>query len=492
MADFNTYWATRRARPGTCLGDVSELDSRKLSSFDAVMPQDYFVRKLPRKWWEWEYIAECAETLDLLNSSTTALGLGAGFEPLIFHFANSCKAVIATDLYSSDTAWSEARFATTKQVIESAPIRFPTDRVEVRNADMRQTGAADASVDFVWSCSSIERIPTLKDLFLVFAEIDRILKVGGHAILTTEFTVTGNPYLLPGVNAWNDELFEAIKPALRGFEFVGPTDLSFNALHPGNAARPRRYLPASSLPGSSPQLSYYHRAGTLANPVGLSIIVPIAFVLRKTSNAGVAAWNEIAISPLVRMYADGLDAFFADRLPEAIELLGNVYRSQDCDLQMKHLAFRFMIDAKAKSGQMAQPETFADAIEEFTTQVPSGPVQDADCLDLCAYLLGECGRVAQSLRLYEKCIKSPSTSREHLFELLGSYLVLADKHGAKSHSDELAASIISDLVQFGLSGVELMQMSKAPISEKIGKPRTADIKKQARKRLEVAIKSMTI
>lgn len=133
MADFKAYWATRRARPGTCLGDVSELDSRKLSSFDAVMPQDYFVRKLPRKWWEWEYIAECAETLDLLNSSTTALGLGAGFEPLIFHFANSCKAVIAT----------------TKQVIESAPIRFPTDRVEVRNADMRQTGAADASVDFV-------------------------------------------------------------------------------------------------------------------------------------------------------------------------------------------------------------------------------------------------------------------------------------------------------------------------------------------------------
>lgn len=492
MADFKAYWATQRARPGTYLGDVSELESRKLSSFDAAMPQDYFVRQLPRKWWEWEYIAECAETLDLLNSSTTALGLGAGFEPLIFHFANTCKAVVATDLYSSDTTWSEARFATTKQVMESAPIRFPVDRVEVRNADMRHTGAADASVDLVWSCSSIEHIPTLKDLFLVFAEIDRILKVGGHAILTTEFTVTGNPYLLPGVNAWNDELFDAIKPALRGFELLGPSDLTFNSLHPGNAARPRRYLPASSLPGSAPQLSYYHRAGTLANPVGLSIIVPIAFVLRKTSNAGVAAWPEIAISPLVRMYADGLDALFSDRLPEAIDLLGNVYRSQESDLQLKHLAFRFWIDAKAKSGHMSEPETFADAIEEFTTQLPSGPVQDADCLDLCGYLLGECGRSEKAILLYEKCIKSPSTSREHLFELLGKYLVLAEKCGAKSQSNDLVASVISDLVQFGLSGAELVHMSKAPISDKIGKYRTADIMKQARQRLDVAIKSMRI
>jgi methyltransferase family protein len=492
VSQFEAYWAKSRQRPSTCLGDVAELETRRLSSFDAAMPADLFARKLPRKWWEWEYIAECAEALGVLTLQSTALGLGAGFEPLIFHFANYCKRVIATDLYSGDTAWSEARFETTQQVLESSPIPYNRNRVEVRNADMRHTGADPGSIDFIWSCSSIEHILTLKDLFLVFAEIDRILKVGGHAVLTTEFSITANPYLLPGVNAWNQEILQAVKGALNGFEFLGPTDLAFNSLHPGNAARPRRYMPVSSLLASSPALSYYHRCGTLANPVGLSIIVPIAFVIRKTSQAGVAGWDAVDIAPRLRTYSDGVAALFDGKADVAIEKLGEVYRSCDDDLQMKHLAFRFLIDAKARSGHMEKREAFADAIEEFLTHLPSGPVQDADALDICGYLLGKCGRTKKGLDVYERCIRSPSTSREHLFELLGRYLELGGKSGAKARSTALAASIIADLVQFGLSSSELHKLCLTPLSNKMGATLTEEVMARTRQHLALAMQALAV
>ena len=491
MSKFVPYWGTRRERPCTCLGDVAELESRCLSSFDAAMPADYFYRKLPRKWWEWEYIAECAEVLNLLRPDATALGLGAGGEPLIFHFARKCGRVIATDLYSSDSAWNEARFKTTYQLLDSSPISFPRDHVEVRNADMRHTAAEAESVDFVWSCSSIEHVPTLQNLFQVFAEIDRILKLGGHAILTTEFCVSANPYLLPGVNAWNQEIFDAIQSALRGFEFIGPTDLSFNSLHPGNAAHPRRYLPISSLPASSPHLSYYHRAGCLANPVGLSIIVPIAFVLRKISRAGVTNWEEVAIPGQLRTYSEGLAAYFDGRNKDAIDKLDEVYCTSDNDLQLRHLAFRFLIDAKARSDHMEQRDKFADTIEGFLQSTPDGPVQDADALDICAYLLGECGRIERALEIYKKCLASPSTSLDHVFELLGRYLALANKHSSKSASTELAASVIADLVQFGLTGSDLRKRVDL-LSSKVGDNAIGDVMKHARQCIERSINAIAL
>ena len=489
---FSTYLQTVRQRPCTCLADVAELECRAPSAFDKAMPPDYFVRKLPRKWWEWEYISECAETLGVLNPASTALGLGVGFEPLVFHFAHYCKRVIATDLYSTDTAWSEARFATTQKVLDSSPIPYPKDRVEVRNADMRQTGADSSSIDFVWSCSSIEHVPTLKDLFLVFAEISRVLRVGGHAILTTEFCVTGNPYLLPGVNAWNRDILEAVKLALPGCEFLGPTDLAFNSLHPGNTARPRRYLPVSSLPAAAPNFSYYHRSGCIANPVGLSIIVPIAFVLRKVSNAPVSDWDGVKLPTRLRTFSDGMDAFVGGKNDMAIAKLGDVYRSTDDDLQLKHLAFRFFIDAKARSGHMAQPKEFADTIEDFLMHLPNGPVQDADALDICGYLLGECGQIDRAMEIYRKCILSPSTNQEHLLDLLVRYMELAAKCGEASAASEFTSTIIADLVQFGLPNSELTKLWWEPMSHRAGAGPAQDVLVRARRHLAPAIEALAI
>lgn len=455
----SSYLGRRRQRPLTCLADVGELERPPASMFDKVMPADYETRFMPRKWWEWDYIAQCAEQLGLMSESGTALGLGVGAEPLIFYFAQHFGSVIATDLYSADTVWKEARFGNSEVILNQSPIAFPRQRVSIRNADMRSTGVPDLSVDVVWSCSSIEHIPTLRDLFLVFKEIDRVLKPGGHAILTTEYCVTSNTYLLPGVNAWSADILSIVKDCLPGFEWLGATDLAFNATHPGNAARPRRYLPLSSI-GSTPFLQY-RRSGTLAVPVGLSVVVPIAFVIRKQSERGVPAWEDIALPDWMREYSDGLWNFFDGNYVSARDKLENVMRSRPSDIQSSHIAFRFAIDARARLGELEERKAFLDRILDFLDTVPPSPVQDADCLDMCCYFLGECGDIAKALDTYELCLYSPSTGKEHLFQLLIRYLSLAGKHGAADRAVRVAADILSDMIPFGLREAELKPFLKS-------------------------------
>src|SRR5690606_24278187 len=105
---FPSLQPRHRARPLTCLGDAAELEAGGRAAFT----RDVLAERLPyaylRKVWEWDYIADCAAQLGLLDGRTTAIGLGVGNEPLIFHFANGCGQVIATDLYNSETAWQDA------------------------------------------------------------------------------------------------------------------------------------------------------------------------------------------------------------------------------------------------------------------------------------------------------------------------------------------------------------------------------------------------
>ena len=456
------------------------------------MPADHPVRKLPRKWWEWDYIAGCAEAVGCLSADATALGLGVGDEPLIFYFANYCGKVIATDLYGADTAWKHARFDHASRVLDTSPIPYPRERVEVRNVDMRDTGIADRSVDLVWSCSSIEHVPTLIDLFRVFAEIDRVLKVGGHAIITTEFCITGNPYILPGVNAWNHEIFEAIVGSLPGYTWLGARDFSFNALHPGNAARPRRYLPTSYLPASSELMFSFRRGDTLARPVGLSVIVPFGFVIRKTSEDGVVPFEEAAIQDRLKTFSTGLQAFFAGRNDEAVSTLEGVYREAVDDIQLRHFAFRWLIDARARRGEMRSAGQFADRIEEFLQILPSSPVQDADCLDICGYLVGECGRYEQALAVYRRCLLSPSTSRDHVLELCVRYLELAARGKVGDEPQEVVAAVVADLVQYGMTRSELEATFMRPALARLPAKTVVQVRERVEKRVSFAIDALRV
>src|SRR5882724_1178464 len=91
------------------LSHAPDLNRPQASDFRALLPETYRSKQIPRKQWEFEYIVQSAQDCGLLTGDKDALGIAVGSEPLIFYFANHAGSVTATDLYSPDTAWREAR-----------------------------------------------------------------------------------------------------------------------------------------------------------------------------------------------------------------------------------------------------------------------------------------------------------------------------------------------------------------------------------------------
>ncbi|MEX0679579.1 MAG: class I SAM-dependent methyltransferase [Pirellulales bacterium] len=448
-----------RRRPLTCLADAAELEVGNASGFARQMPDDYGYRQLLRKWWEWDYIAKSAEDVGVLNGNSLGVGMGVGNEPLIFYFANHCKKIIATDLYAADASWREARFDHADVVCQTSPIPFPRERVEVRNADMRALGIADASADFAWSCSSIEHVPTLRDLLLVFDELARVLKIGGYAFLTTEFCLSQPPYLLPGVNALDPGLLELLRDSLGAFEFVGVTDLSYNFAYPANAPSARRYVPPglTRLPCVPIQPAY--RWGQVANLVGLSVIAPIAFVLRRREGAN-AKWKDLRITREVRAFTESVAQLKADRIHGVVRRLQPLVESGPHGLtpQFYHHVFRFYIEAMAKDITFSKHDVTRE-IAKFMGQLPQGVVHDADCLDMVGYLLEAAGHHEDAARLYKLAMNSPSTSREHVVKLAFDYCRAMKHLGKFGKAVEAAAPVLHDLIVTGSSSDELARLA---------------------------------
>ena len=432
------------------LANISEIEDGGTSSFARQMPDSYPIRQLPRKWWEWDYLSRSAEQLGLTSGGMTAFGLGVGNEPLIFYFAQSAETVIATDLYSASTAWSEARFADPSSILGTSPIDFRREALRIESCDMRELSARDESVDFVWSTSSIEHVPTLLDLVKVFQEIYRVLQFGGHALLTTEFCLSSDHYLLPGVNALGQADFDAFIRSLDGLELVGDVDYSYNTAHPGNMARYRRYMPSTSAIGLRRNAMSSYSGGAIANFVGVSTITPIGFVLRKTKS-GTPLFNEssVDISEKARLITDVLRSFHAGQNAAAVAAGDDACFDPSFSLQDRLILNRFVVDAMARDGAMENPHDFSSRILRFYEKVPKGTLVDTDCLDLLGYLLGEMGHVDERIDIYERCLNSPSVSIEQFFDLLGRYVQAAETLGKVESALDFAVPHILELVLSG-------------------------------------------
>lgn len=442
-----------RARPLTCLGDAREADLGGYSEFSKVIAPDSDKRQLVRKWWEWDYLAEVAENLDLMGPGRRVVGLGVGHEPLIFYFASRGCDVLATDLYAGDTAWAEARFATAQAVHAASPIPYDIDKVRLENADMRELPCADGEMDFAWSCSSIEHVPTLSDLFKVMHELYRVLKPGGHALLTTEWSLNGEPYLLPGVNAWDPAVLALIRDAFPGFAFVGPDDFSFDVSHPANAPRMRRQFPAGMHHPHARDFAEAYRGGHTGVLLGVSTCVPIAFTLKKIGGVDNQSWADAPVPADLRAYTDGLDHFHAGREAQAVPLLEGLMsdlRGRTDRRQLALHAGRFLLDAKIRSeGLQERPGELRAFVADYLTWCPEGVLQDGDCLDLFAYVLGEAGDYDESARLSRMCLDSPSTNMDHIFELSQRYLTVQKRAGRFTTAVDEVAGYLADMAWTG-------------------------------------------
>jgi len=441
----------RLERPCTQLADIDDLAEPPDIALAELLPPESTFRRRRRKWWEMVFLAQSAQACGCLDGQAKAIGLGVGREPLIFYFARHCAEVLATDIYSAEATWQEAKETDLSGLHEHASFDYPRDHVSFRHADMRDLGVPDASYDFAWSCSSIEHIPTLKDLLRVFEELYRVLKPGGYAFLTTEFCLTPGPYLLPGLNCLDASLFDDLVRPLKGLEVVGDVDLSYNWQAVGNAPEARRYLPLSMRTNAARDCLLPHVGGHIGRYVGISVIAPIGFVLRKTDYpCDLPTWDQLPLTDSVRAYTNCIEAVRAERFADAATIAERHLAdpSDKWPLQFRLHWMRYYIESLARTLPQDDP-LVRQQLDTFTDALPPGALQDADCIDLVAYLFGELGDVDRSCRLLEQAIWSPSTTAEHVMQLACRHLSLMRARDRWEAGADLICELWTDFARQG-------------------------------------------
>jgi SAM-dependent methyltransferase len=129
-----------------------------------------------------------------LNGGTEALAVGAGDERIAFWLANRIGRVVAADIYG-EGAFSEreAEASMLSDPAAHAPFAYREDRLDVRRIDARELPFDDGSFDVVYSLSSIEHFGAPGDVARAAAEMGRVLRPGGHAVIATDCFVRRHP-----------------------------------------------------------------------------------------------------------------------------------------------------------------------------------------------------------------------------------------------------------------------------------------------------------
>jgi SAM-dependent methyltransferase len=147
-----------------------------------------------RKQWERGMLALFLSERARLDVHTSVLAIGAGSEPTLFWLANRAGRVMATDIYGEGKfAGLEAAESMMRNPAAFAPVPYPADRLDVARMDARHLEFPDASFDVVYSLSSIEHFGSPGEIARSAAEMGRVLKPGGVAVVVTECLVRLHP-----------------------------------------------------------------------------------------------------------------------------------------------------------------------------------------------------------------------------------------------------------------------------------------------------------
>jgi SAM-dependent methyltransferase len=129
-----------------------------------------------------------------LGDETSVLAIGAGAEPILFWLANRVGMVVATDIYGEGKFSAlEARDSMLEDAAAFSPVEYRRDRLVVRRMDARGLDFPDASFDVAYSLSSIEHFGSPEEIGRSAAEMARVLKPGGLAVVVTECLVRLHP-----------------------------------------------------------------------------------------------------------------------------------------------------------------------------------------------------------------------------------------------------------------------------------------------------------
>lgn len=235
--------------------------------------------RMHRKQWEFVYIVKALRYAGMLVPGKKALVFAAGREPLISYFASKGVEVVATDM-DPDAALQKG-WVTTNQHSRKKDNLYRQDlisysefaeKVHFRTLDMNDiTKDLYHSFDFVWSTCSLEHVGSiaLGKLFLLKSAL--LLRRGGIAVHTTEFTLSSNLNTVargPTV-LWRRSDVEEARADLAAFGFE-PAGI---CLHSGNADV-----------DITPDLPPFRHDGHMKLLLGEHVVTSIGFTFKNTSD----------------------------------------------------------------------------------------------------------------------------------------------------------------------------------------------------------------
>jgi SAM-dependent methyltransferase len=177
-------------------------DPDVLAAISSLVPERDPLAHVERKVWEFAMVQLFLEDAGRLHESTEVLSVGAGNERILYWLADRVGRVVATDIYGHGAfAGREAQPSMLEDPRAHAPWPYREDHLEVRWMDGRELEFDDASFDAVFTVSSIEHFGGPRDVARAAAEIGRVLRPGGHAIVITECLVRRHPLNAAPVDA---------------------------------------------------------------------------------------------------------------------------------------------------------------------------------------------------------------------------------------------------------------------------------------------------
>lgn len=146
-----------------------------------------------RKSWEWALGVVAMRKFGKLNEHNTSIGVGCGVERVLFYLANKLKHVYATDLYEGKE-WKEAPKDFPENPKKYAPFPYKEDALTVLRMDGTKLEFPSDTFDVAFSFSSIEHfnrggIKNHLGSLSSLREMERVLKVGGIMVVTTEYMI---------------------------------------------------------------------------------------------------------------------------------------------------------------------------------------------------------------------------------------------------------------------------------------------------------------
>jgi SAM-dependent methyltransferase len=169
-------------------------DPEMLRAITAILPERDASTHIERKVWEFAMLALFMAEVGRLHEGTEALSVGAGDERILFWLANRIGRVVATDVYGAgEFSGREAHASMLEDPRAHAPFPYREDHLEVSWMDARRLTFPDCSFDLVFTLSSIEHFGSPDDIARSAAEIGRVLRPGGHAVIVTECLVRLHP-----------------------------------------------------------------------------------------------------------------------------------------------------------------------------------------------------------------------------------------------------------------------------------------------------------